>query len=163
MRIASFLPFAAALSFASGALISAPARSAVETVEPAASDAEDDPIDLFMGLFSARDYKEALKFASELDLADTKEGKALKQSLRAMAFLGLGKKEEAQRLFAEADRAWPTKPLLSQLQLEAALRTQQMDIAHSSFDTMIARFPDRVRDIPDKTVWYLLREEPKGF
>jgi tetratricopeptide (TPR) repeat protein len=161
VRIVGLLPLAAALTVASPFLAGSQAYAAAEKVQSAQSQ-DEDPLAPFWEKFYAGDYKAALKIASEFEFVDTKEGRALKQALRATALLGLGKAEESRKLFAEADRAWPTEPLLTVLQFEAAVRTEQVGMIYSSFDTMIARFPDKVREMPDKTVWYLLREQPKG-
>lgn len=161
MRIVSLWSLAAALSVASTFLVSSPVKAASEESQTA-EDQGEDPLLPFWEKINAKDYKGALKVASEFEFIDTKEGRALKQALQATALLGLGKVEESSKLFAEADRAWPTEPLLTHLQFEAALRAEKTDLVYSSFDTMIARFPDKVREMPDELVWYLLREEPKG-
>ena len=160
MRIVSLVSLAAALSVASSLVVSAPAIAASEATQSAQEQGED-PLSPFWEKINAKDYKGALKVASEFEFVDTKEGRALKQALRATALMGLGKVEESNKLFAEADRAWPTEPLLTHLQFEAALRAERTDLVYSTFDKMIARFPDKVREMPDELVWYLLREEPK--
>lgn len=119
-------------------------------------------IDAFFRELNGRNYKVALKIASKVDVAPSKEGQALKSALRAAALLGLNRADESRKLFAAANSDWPDEPFVSSLQFETALLTKNWDVAADALDIQIARFPDVVREIGEDFMWFFLRNEPSG-
>jgi hypothetical protein len=111
---------------------------------------------------NSKDYKAALKLASELELNDSKEARGFRAALRGAALLGLKRDAEAKQAFADAEEFAGTEPAISWLKLEIGLMLERTDVALDALDKMIARFPDQAREINKQSVWYLLRNEPKN-
>ena len=104
------------------------------------------------------DYSGALKAIDGLAPIEpgNKVGRAAEASMRAAALLGLKRKAEAIRLFEEADRLAPDEFSHLTLKYDLALMTDDHGLAGQALDTLIARFPDVVRELPTASVFYLL-------
>lgn len=158
MRSFQLLAFASVLAAGSiiagaGALQPAHAQQAQDEA-PSEFDAYDQAL-------RSKDYDSALRIASKLDLKDTNEGRGFRSALRGAALVGLKRDPEAQKEFAEAERLAPNEPTIAWLKLEAGMRADRIDLMNDAIDTMIARFPDQAREINQKAMWYILRQEPK--
>lgn len=156
MRILQLAALASVLAFA-------PVGAAVASVEQSAEAPakEQGPLQDYFKELNAGNYQHALKLVSKLDLRDTKEAQGFKAALRAAALMGLKRNDDAQKEFAEADRLSPSEPAIVWLKLETGLSLNQLEVATTAVDTMISRFPDQAREIDKRTMWYILRNEPK--
>lgn len=160
-----FLPIflAVAVVGAQGATSNAPKVQQSTQESANAEQAGPEIFQAFGKQFYRRDFAAALATASKLKPDPrNKQGQAVAAAMRGAALLGLKRDKEAAKLFAEADELAPTLPYISELQFDAALLTGNMDVASSSIDRMIARFPDVVRDLSWNAIQDFLRNEPKG-
>lgn len=115
----------------------------------------------FEQLYAAR-FDEALKSAGKIKLDDdNRQGRAILNTMKAAALIGLKRDAEAQRLFAEAEKLAPHSAALSRIAFDTTLATERFEIAAVYFDQMIARSPDLVREMRPEAVWHFLRNEPK--
>lgn len=137
---------------ASAAQHGSPARSSGEQI-----------VEAYLKQLYGGDYAAALNSSTRLmAMANNAEGRSLAQAMRAAALLGLKRKAEATRAFAEADRLSSQAPAATILQFDAALLTDDPDMAAAALDRMIARFPDKVRELQLDAVFWVLRSENKA-
>lgn len=162
------LPFAAlVLSVSSPPPIQPAANSQKKETENAEQGSAEDQTETlirqyFEQLHDDR-FKEALKTIDRIRVdEDNNEGKALLAAMRGSALSGLKRDAEAKRQFAEAERLDPNSAAVGKMALTTSLAVKRFDIAADYFDQLIARSPDIVREISPETVWYFLRNEPKG-
>jgi hypothetical protein len=144
-----------------------PTSTAVQHTESVKPEPPTNEIDLLFEQYQeqlyAQKYAEALATASKFDQNGlSTDGPAIIKAMRAAALVGLKRNEEAFKLFAEADASAPSVELISTLQFEAGLRTDDFELAAAALDRMISRMPDAVRNLGMDDVSYLLRNEPKG-
>ncbi|HET6941119.1 MAG TPA: hypothetical protein VFH89_03045 [Sphingomicrobium sp.] len=157
MRIYRLLPFAAALLVA--APIQASPASIIGSAAVAPASDKSSLIDSYFRALQHGDYKEGLALSEKIDFGASSAAKAEGLTFRATALLGLKRKSEAQKLFAEADRLSPTNPFISRMQFLVSMATDNPDIARVALDRMIARFPDVVRELDMETMRWILRED----
>jgi tetratricopeptide (TPR) repeat protein len=105
------------------------------------------------------DFKEALALSAKLNPGDSKEARGQALAFRATALLGLKDKEEATRLYVEADQLAPRNPGISKLQFLASMATNDLDLARIALDRMIARFPDVVRELDLDVMRWIVNED----
>lgn len=157
MRIFRLLPFAAAF------LVAAPVQAFPESIITSAAVApaaeKSALIDSYFRALQSGDYKEALALSGKIDFGPSRDAKAQGLAFRATALLGLERKGEAEKLFAEADQLSPTNPFISRMQFLVSMATNNLDFARVALDRMIARFPDVVRELDMQTMQWLLRED----
>jgi tetratricopeptide (TPR) repeat protein len=117
----------------------------------------------FFDQFFDQEYSVALKTADQLKrIADNPEWLGVVAAMRAAALLGLKRNGEAEKLFAEGRALSPQNPLISELQYQAGLLTDQPHVAAQALDRMIASFPDRVREFEESGVYWLLNSPDKS-
>ncbi len=161
------LPLAALFLSGSNAVPVQPAAYSEEAPQGAdqgkAEDEADRLISQYFDELYAERYKEALKTAGRIDVGeDNPQGEAIISVLRAAALLGLKRDAEAKRFFAEADRLAPNADGVDGLAMSTTATVGRFDVAADYFDRLIARSPDRVRELSPEAVWHFLRNEPKG-
>lgn len=126
-------------------------------------DAIDQAILSFFERFGAGDYAAALATANGPGLQnDSRQGRAVIESLRGSALLGLKRYKESHNAFEDARRLVPDSSVADELQFQAGILTSNFPVAASAIDRLIARFPDIARDLESQSVWYFLRNEPAG-
>ena len=154
----------ASLAIAGVGLTLAPVSATIAAQQPIAnnqSEEVDPVISAFFEQLYRRDYEAALASAGKLRLPkDSDAGRALVQSMRGSALLGLKRDKEAQKAFDEAHKLDPNLPVVDQLQFEAGVLIDDIPVAANALDRLIARFPDAVRGLEAEMVWYFLRNEP---
>lgn len=108
-------------------------------------------------------FKDALKTVDRIQVDEENyKGRAILAVLRGSALSGLKRDDEAKRQFAEAERLAPNSADVSEMAFSTSLTVGRFDITADYFDQLIARSPDVVRELSPETVWYFLRNEPKG-
>jgi tetratricopeptide (TPR) repeat protein len=161
------LSLRAALALAIGGASLPPHLSAAAVGHQASDQSSTDAVDpLIMTFFKQFDeghYAAALATADGPGFPnDSRERRAIVQSLRGTALLGLKRDKDAHKAFDDARQLGPDLPVVDQLQFEAGLLTDNIPVAASAIDRLIARFPDTARNIASESVWYFLRNEPAG-
>ena len=152
-------------SFAGAALLALAAATASSAAfagqgTQKSQDAREQVVTTFFEHFYAGRFDAALRAIKGLDFGkNNPEGTAIVTSMRSAALLGLKRKSEAVQGFAEADRLASDNPMIANLQYEAGLLTDHLDVAAQALDRLVARFPDEARQLPPRGVYWLLREE----
>ena len=155
------LIFVAALAADSAVLPILQASYAAAPAEASASEPDQDPVSKYISAYHegmyANDFRKALAAARRLEPGPSnRTGTAIVAVMRASALLGLKQDKEAQKLIAQAEKLAPQEPdVLSTLFLGSVL-ADRSDVAADAFDRMIARAPDKVRDLDLELVWHFL-------
>jgi tetratricopeptide (TPR) repeat protein len=136
------------------------AAAAAAATQASEKPSPEEQVSTFMRHFYGQEFEPALRAASaiEVDPAN-KAGRGIVLGMEAAALLGLKRKDEAQAAYQKADALAPDEPLITDLRMMAALMTSETIIAIESFDRMIARYPDAVRNVDQEIVWFLLRQD----
>lgn len=126
---------------------------------------EDETDRLFNAFFDQlydKQYKDALKTAGKIDVGeDNPQGTAVIAVMRAAAMLGLERDAEATRLLAEADRLASDPSGIDGVAFTSTLIVGRFALAADYFDRLVAKSPQRIREMDAETVWHFLRNEPK--
>lgn len=112
---------------------------------------------------AAHDYNGALDDLKPVKLdSANKEGRAILSAMRASAYYGLKKDDQARSLVAEAEALAPDLVNPLQSLFYNGLYTDRYDVSADALDKMIAKFPNDVLDIDWEDISFLMRNEPKG-
>lgn len=126
-------------------------------------DPNDRLLDQYNQHMSAGQFNDALGDLKRISLdKDNREGQAIVSALRAAALFGLKRESEARALVEKAETLAPQSAAAPGTLFYGGLFTKRYDISAESLDKMLARFPDRVRDIDVESMGFFLRNEPKG-
>lgn len=159
-------PLAAVILFAAGSLVQVTAAMAQSgsSAEGAPSAEEgDDAFSRYFDLLADDRFEDALATVSQIQVDDdNRRGRAILAVMRGTALLGLKRDAEAMRQFADAEKLAPDSTDVVMLAFNTALTADRFDFAATYFDRLVAGAPDLVREMAPETVWFLLRNEPKG-
>ncbi len=152
----------ATLLLSCSAAISAPAAADLEK-KPAGTVQAEKIIQSYFDDFYERKFDRALADIADLNPdASHPDARAIINSFRASALLGLKRDAEALPLIAEIHDLAPKDPAADSALLQGSLYVSRNDVAAGALDDMIARYPDAVRRMDRETIFAILRNEPKG-
>jgi tetratricopeptide (TPR) repeat protein len=152
---------AAVLAFGVGSSAISQELASTAQSTPAAETTESE-LEEYYRHMSAKSYDLALKVADKFDPgADNPRGTAMVSAMRASALGGLKRDQEARKLIAKADKIAPQEPDVFDVMFYTSLLAGRFDFAADALDKLIARAPDRVRELDRESVWHFFRNEPK--
>jgi hypothetical protein len=154
------MPFAALLL----ACVVAPAAAVPTTGAPATPGKETGFEARLNAIFAAlleRDHDDAARQLDQLEraLPDNDGAKGIMLGLRALVAAGRGHDAEATRLLAQSEKLLPDQADLAPMNYIGLLVSGRLKLAGAYLDRMIARYPDKVRELEWSQVRPLLWEE----
>jgi tetratricopeptide (TPR) repeat protein len=152
-----------AMLFTVSALLAAETHAHPVVIAASIAAAEpSDPVEQYLAAMGRRDFKQAFALASKMDLGESKRSRSNVLAFQGAALFGLKRRDEAIKRFEEADELWSADPFATRLEFFSSAATNNLDVARSALDRLIARYPDVVRELDFEMLRWFIREDSEA-